>query len=416
VIYDADLLFVDKTVSGVRVSSRSASHRPEIDGLRAIAIVLVIVFHSGFGWIAGGFIGVDVFFVISGFLIGGMLLSEHSRSGRLSLREFYGRRARRLLPLSSLVIATTVILGMIVSVPVARQQVSTDAISAALYVSNWTFARQAVAYSDRTVNDGLFTQFWSLSIEEQFYLLLPLIFLAVLWWSRRAPAKYVRRLFGVVVLLVVISFASSIWATGSRGSASYFLTYTRLWELGVGVAVAIWFQKRPVQLTKKTDFIALVGLTLIFWSALTFNESLAYPGWRAAVPVIGTALVLVFSARTESALHRTLALHPFVVIGTWSYGWYLWHWPMIGIAVIASQRWFPSYDTNLLVVTAIAPRRTWRGRRETRSPTITIRTPMTKNVMSPLPEPVEGRMQRSLVIEDPFVAVGPLTVGRTEVD
>jgi peptidoglycan/LPS O-acetylase OafA/YrhL len=194
----------------------------------------------------------------------------------------------------------------------------------------------------------------TLSIEEQFYLLLPLLFLAVLWWSRRTPAAYVRRLFGVVVVLVVVSFASSIWASNARGAASYFLTYTRLWELGVGVAVAIWIQRRPVQLTKYTDVVALAGLALILGSAVTFNESMAYPGWLAAVPVIGTALVLVFAARTESVVHRTLAVRPFVVIGTWSYGWYLWHWPIIAIAVIAAQRWFPSYNTDLLVVTAIA--------------------------------------------------------------
>ena len=336
------------------MSIRSDSYRPDIDGLRAVAIVLVIVFHSGFGWINGGFIGVDVFFVISGFLIGGLLLNEQAHSGRLSLRAFWGRRARRLLPLSSLVIATTVILGMIVSVPLARQQISSDATSAALYVSNWTFARQAVAYSDRTVNDGLFTQFWSLSIEEQFYLLLPLIFLAVLWWSRRRPEQFARRLFGVVSAIVIVSFASSIWATGSRGAASYFLTYTRLWELGVGVAIAIWLQRRPVRLTQRTDLIALAGMALIIGSAVTFEQSSAYPGWRAAVPVVGTALVLVFAARTESAVHRTLAIRPLVVIGIWSYGWYLWHWPMIAIAVLAAQRWFPSYDNDLLVVMAIA--------------------------------------------------------------
>lgn len=344
----------ESTMSGVQMSVRSNSYRPDIDGLRALAIVFVIVYHSGFGWINGGFIGVDVFFVISGFLIGGLLLSEHARSGRLSLREFWGRRARRLLPLSSLVITTTVILGMVVSVPIARQQISTDATSAALYVSNWTFARQAVAYSDRTVNDGLFTQFWSLSIEEQFYLLLPLIFVAVLWWSRRKPAQFARRLFGVISVLVIASFASSLWATGSRGAASYFLTYTRLWELGVGVAIAIWLQRRPVRLTQRTDLIALAGLALIIGSAVTFEQSSAYPGWRAAVPVVGTALVLVFAARAESAVHRTLALRPLVVIGTWSYGWYLWHWPMIALAVLAAQRWFPSYDNDLLVVMAIA--------------------------------------------------------------
>lgn len=331
----------------------SNAYRPEIDGLRAVAILLVIIFHSGFGWIDGGFVGVDVFFVISGYLIGGLLLSEHSRSGRLSLREFWSRRARRLLPLSSLVIVTTVILGMIVSSPVARQQISTDATSAALYVSNWTFARQAIAYSDRTVNDGLFTQFWSLSIEEQFYLLLPMVFVAVLWSSRRSPARFVRRIFGAVSILVAVSFAASIWSAGARSSSAYFLTYARLWELGVGVLVAIWFQRRPVQLTKRTDLLVLAGLAIIIGSALTFDESTAYPGWRAAVPVAGTTLVIVCAARTTSILHRILSTRVLVVLGLWSYGWYLWHWPAIAIASLAAQRWFPSYDNDLLIVAAI---------------------------------------------------------------
>ena len=335
------------------VGSGSLGYRSDINGLRAVAIFLVVVFHSGFGWVRGGFVGVDVFFVVSGFLISGLLLVEFEKSGGVSLSGFWGRRARRLLPLSSLVIVVTVVLGMFVASPLGRQQIASDATVAGLYVSNWHFAQQAVAYSDALVADGLFTQFWSLSIEEQFYVILPLLFVGVMLWSRRNRELFVKRLFLVVLVLVAVSFMLSVWLTPTKGEAAYFMTWTRLWELGVGVLLAICLRWYRDPLSRFADGLAFVGLVMIVGSAFLFDGSTGYPGWKALVPVLGAVLVVAFAGRAGNWSGRVLSVTPLVVIGTWSYGWYLWHWPMLALARMAGRRWFPGFDANVLVLFAI---------------------------------------------------------------
>lgn len=331
----------------------TTGYRADINGLRAVAILLVVLFHTGFGWVPGGFIGVDVFFVISGFLIAGQLLAEHERADGISLVSFWARRARRLLPLSSLVIVVTVVLGMAVSSPLGRRQIATDATAAGLYVSNWQFARQSVAYAEALVADGLFTQFWSLSIEEQFYVLLPLLVFGVVLWSRKRRESFATRLFLVVFVLVALSFALSVWLTPSEGEAAYFLTYTRLWELGIGVLLAIVLRWYPKTFPRAANGLALVGVAAIVGSAFLFDSSTGYPGWKALLPVSGTVLVVAFAGRAKNWSGTFLSITPLVVIGTWSYGWYLWHWPMIALARTAGRRWFPDLDTNALVVFAI---------------------------------------------------------------
>lgn len=331
----------------------TTGYRADINGLRAVAILLVVLFHTGFGWVPGGFIGVDVFFVISGFLIAGQLLAEHERADGISLVSFWARRARRLLPLSSLVIVVTVVLGMAVSSPLGRQQIATDATAAGLYVSNWQFARRSVAYAEALVADGLFTQFWSLSIEEQFYVLLPLLVFGVVLWSRKRRESFATRLFLVVFVLVALSFALSVWLTPSEGEAAYFLTYTRLWELGIGVLLAIVLRWYPKTFPRAANGLALVGVAAIVGSAFLFDSSTGYPGWKALLPVSGTVLVVAFAGRAKNWSGTLLSITPLVVIGTWSYGWYLWHWPMIALARTAGRRWFPDLDTNALVVFAI---------------------------------------------------------------
>jgi peptidoglycan/LPS O-acetylase OafA/YrhL len=331
----------------------TTGYRPDINGLRAVAILLVVVFHTGFGWVPGGFIGVDVFFVISGFLITGQLLTEVGRSGGVSLASFWARRARRLLPLSSLVIVVTVVLGMAISSPLGRQQIATDATVAGLYISNWHFAQQSVAYAEALVADGLFTQFWSLSIEEQFYVLLPLLVFAVVVWGRKQRESFATRLFLVVFAVVALSFALSVWLTPTKGEAAYFLTYTRLWELGVGVLLAIVMQRYPKLFPRAANGLTVVGGAAIICSAFLFDGATGYPGWKALLPVAGTVLVVAFGGRAKNWTGRLLSITPLVVIGTWSYGWYLWHWPMIAMARSAGRRWFPDLDTNALIVFAI---------------------------------------------------------------
>ena len=336
-----------------RVEGASTRYRADINGLRAVAILLVVLFHTGFDWVPGGFIGVDVFFVISGFLISGQLLAEHERSNGISLTNFWARRARRLLPLSSLVIVVTTLLGMAISSPLGRQQIATDATVAGLFVSNWHFAQQSVAYAEALVADGLFTQFWSLSIEEQFYVILPLLVVGVMAWSRKHRESFVTRLFLMVFVVVAVSFGLSVWLTPTKGEAAYFLTYTRIWELGVGVLLAIVLRWYPRLLPRAANALALAGLAAIVGSAFLFSDSSGYPGYRALLPVAGTVLVVAFANRAQSTSGRLLSVGPLVVIGTWSYGWYLWHWPMLALARMSGRRWFPDRDANVLVLFAI---------------------------------------------------------------
>ena len=198
--------------------SSTRSYRADIDGLRAVSVLLVIAFHAGIAQLAGGFVGVDVFFVISGFLITGILIKEAAATGTIRLRNFYARRIRRLLPLSAFVLVVTAAIGIMLVPSLDRATLLADARSAALYISNWRFAGQATAYADTGPGDSLFVHYWSLSIEEQFYLLWPLIILVTARWvMRRDPAKLPRALGSVLVGLAVSSFVLSVVLTRVQG-------------------------------------------------------------------------------------------------------------------------------------------------------------------------------------------------------
>lgn len=223
------------------------AYRADIDGLRALSILLVVGFHSGLGIVAGGFVGVDVFFVLSGYLITGLLVAEHQRTGRISLLNFFARRIRRLLPLAFLVIVTTTSLGWWLVPPLQRRELVGDARSAALYFANWRFAGKATAYSDAEVTDGLFTHYWSLAIEEQFYLLWPLVVVACgLMAVRLARASMAGVLGCAAVAVTVAAFTLAMIAT-ERASSAYFLTHARIWEMTAGACLAIGLARlRPI--------------------------------------------------------------------------------------------------------------------------------------------------------------------------
>ncbi|HUH07103.1 MAG TPA: acyltransferase, partial [Egibacteraceae bacterium] len=215
-------------------------YRRDIDGLRAVSLLLVIGFHSGLGLFAGGYVGVDVFFVLSGYLITGLLVKEHQRTGRISLTDFYARRIRRLLPMSGLVLVSTVLAGLWLLPPLSRMSLVHDARAAALYIANWRFSRQATAYSDAEVTDALLLHYWSLSVEEQFYFLWPLLIFGVGWFvGRRRRELFIPTLSVVLGALIAASLWASLTLTAVRGPEAYYVTHTRLWELGVGGALAL---------------------------------------------------------------------------------------------------------------------------------------------------------------------------------
>ena len=299
-------------------------------------MLLVIAFHAGITQFAGGFVGVDVFFVISGFLITGILLKETTSTGTISLRNFYPRRIRRLLPLSALVLVVTVAIGILLVPALDRSTLLGDARSAAMYVSNWRFAGQATAYADTTPANSLFVHYWSLSIEEQFYVLWPLI---ILLTSKRvmriAPSKLPRALGSVLAVLAVGSFGLSILLTKVQGTSAYYGTHLRLGELATGAALAVAARRLGRFRGRLADLASIAGIVLIIAAAMMYTRNTPYPGSAVLLPVLGSALILASGIARPAAVGRILSRPPLPAIGRISYAWYLWHWPALGLTSLA---------------------------------------------------------------------------------
>jgi peptidoglycan/LPS O-acetylase OafA/YrhL len=315
------------------------THRDDIDGLRAVSVLLVVAFHAGLSSFAGGYVGVDVFFVLSGFLITGLLVAEHERTGRISLREFVARRVRRLLPMASIVIVATLLAGWWLLPPLARDGLVADARAAVFYVANWRFAGQARAYSDTDVTEGLLVHFWSLAIEEQFYVVWPLLVVLVGLMARRLGARWFRPMLAAVVgLLVVGSFWLSVTVTADRGPEAYYLTHVRVWELAAGAALALAVPHLPAFPRVVREALAVAGLLAIVGTALVYDAATPFPGTAALAPVLGALALILAGRSTGSTLSGLLGRGPFPRLGRWSYAWYLWHWPAIGVAILLNER------------------------------------------------------------------------------
>ncbi len=292
-------------------------YRPEVDGLRAVAVVPVILFHADFHWFRGGFVGVDVFFVISGYLIGSIIL-EHLRAGDFSLMDFYERRARRILPALFLVVAVCVPLAWITLSPLALKEFARSVAAVPIFSSNILFWRES-GYFERASEFKPLLHTWSLAVEEQFYLLFPL-FLAALWrWGRRL-------LVPALVLAALMSFALAEWASTRYASAAFFLLPSRGWELLCGVLVALRCIGAP-EVPRGSQMAGLAGLALIALAVVLYDRDTPYPGIYAAVPVLGTCLVLLY-ARAGTFAHGLLSIRALVFPGLISYSAYLWHQPL----------------------------------------------------------------------------------------
>jgi peptidoglycan/LPS O-acetylase OafA/YrhL len=320
--------------------------RPDIEGLRAVAIVAVLLCHAGVPFLAGGYVGVDVFFVISGFLITRLLVGELDRTGTISLRGFYARRAKRLLPLSAVLLTGVGVLAMILLSPLRNTEVAGDIVSAALYVANWHFAAQSVDYFAQGLEPSPVLHLWSLAIEEQFYLVWPgLILLATWFWRRRG--RSVRPVLWVVLALILAgSLAYGVILTDDKPAFAYFDTFARAWELALGAAIALVASVRLPRLGAAS--LGWAGVAAIVYACFAFDAETAFPGTAALVPTLGAAaLILSGSALAATARGVTgtrfgagsvLALPPIRYVGRISYSWYLWHWPAI---VFAAAIWGP---------------------------------------------------------------------------
>ena len=305
------------------------TYRRDVDGLRAVAIVLVVLFHAGVGVVPGGYVGVDVFFVISGFLITGLLVDELESTGRISLSAFYARRIRRLLPVSTLVLVSAAILTAVVLPPLTHASIADDIRSAALWVSNWHFAAGATQYMSDTQASPVL-HYWSLSLEEQFYVVWPLLIILVVRTLPRWGEMGRRRLATVLAAVLGGSLMLSLLMTSSAGPWAYFGLQTRAWELAAGAALALAAHRFAALTLPAASLLGWVGLGLILYAALVYSRATPYPGIAAVVPVLGTVLVLVSGARTRGIGPAAPLSSPAAVyVGRISYGWYLWHWPLL---------------------------------------------------------------------------------------
>jgi peptidoglycan/LPS O-acetylase OafA/YrhL len=275
-------------------------HRADIEGLRAVAVLLVVLAHAGVPGLAGGFVGVDVFFVISGFLITGLLRREHGATGRIRLTRFYARRAVRLLPLATLVTVATLAGAWCLGPPVRFTTWAGDALTAATYTMNVRLDTGGTDYFGDP-SPSPFQHFWSLAVEEQFYLLWPLL--------------VARGRFGPV-LMVAVTLGSFAW---SLHTTSYFGTAGRAWELGAGALLAL-------VATRRRPWLGWVGLAFVGAAAASFDETTRFPGTAAVLPVLGAVAVIAAGG------NRLLATAPMRWLGRMSYGWYLWHWPLLLLA------------------------------------------------------------------------------------
>src|SRR4249919_289534 len=319
-------------------------HRDDLQGLRAVAVLVVVLDHAGLGLFSGGYVGVDVFFVLSGFLITGLLLSRAAEQGRVSLSEFYVRRARRILPAAVLtLVATDIVAYQLLNFVRAREAVI-DSIWASFFVANVHFAQTGSDYLAQAQPPSPVQQFWTLSVEEQFYLVWPAVLSLVLFGAlgvlglRRkgslGPAA-LRRALIVVAAGGLFSLLWSIHSTRTTPATAYYSSLTRAWELALGAALAI----AAAQLSRMPSPLQLVsgwtGLGCIAVAAVAFSSSTPFPGYAALLPALGAALVIAAGIRrhrSRAAVSGALSLPPLRYVGDRSYAFYLWHWPVLVIA------------------------------------------------------------------------------------
>lgn len=352
---------MDASVRLVESSTKHAvtalRYRPEVDGLRAIAVILVILFHARLPLAPGGFVGVDVFFVVSGFLITGLLAQELQATGTVRLVGFWARRARRILPAAILVLFASLALAAPVLEPLQRVAALRDFAAAAVYILNWFLARRATDYFDIETDPSLYLHYWSLSIEEQFYVVWPLLILAAVFIAskyRRPP-----RLIALSIAVTAASFALCVYLSSRNQPLAFFGTLSRAWELSLGATVALI--KLPHLSARVRARLCGVGLIAVLVAGAAFTESMTFPGAAVLLPTVGTALILAggrdvpIGGPLDKALGSTVPVY----LGKRSYSWYLWHWPvlLIGGAIFGSN---PLTVTGLVVVSLLLADLTYR--------------------------------------------------------
>ena len=291
----------------------------QIQGLRALAAISVTLFHAK--WVSGGFIGVDIFYVISGFLITGLLMREIDRTGTINFKEFYARRFKRLLPTSFFVLAVTAVFAWFLLPGIARASLGRDVIAASLYVSNYLFAWWQTDYQNLDATPSPVIHYWSLAVEEQFYLLWPLLILAFFFLAMKFKSK--NFVAWMVASVTLLSFIYSLYLTENSPIWAFYSLPTRAWELGIGALIVL------VPQMKMKRILGLIGFILLSISSVIFNESTAFPGVNALLPVLGTTLLIATVHSWPPFLNDVANSKVSQWLGRISYPLYLWHWPLL---------------------------------------------------------------------------------------
>ena len=327
----------------MKAPSSAAEFRPDIEGLRGIAILLVLLFHAGLPWTPGGFVGVDVFFVISGFLITGKLWRESQQPGGLNITRFYAWRIRRLLPAALVAIAAITVFGLLLAAPLDRSELAADGAASALSLANMRFIG-SVDYFAATTSPSPFLHFWSLSVEEQFYLVWPALIVLLTWRGGSS-----RRLIAALLIGVVASFALSIWLTDTSPARAFYLLPTRVWQLGVGGLLAL---VGVMGTSRGAGALAWAGLAAVAVAGVALTAEMPYPGLAALLPTAG-AVALLYGGAAPSGPVRLLAAAPLRFLGKISYSLYLWHWPLLVLPLMFLERALTGVEVVASVAAAI---------------------------------------------------------------
>jgi peptidoglycan/LPS O-acetylase OafA/YrhL len=318
-------------------------YRSDIDGLRAVAVAPVVLFHAHIWGVSGGFVGVDVFFVISGFLISKVIVSELAR-GEFSIVRFYERRCRRILPALFAMFLVTSIIGGVVLMPPDTTAFGSSLLSSLLFVSNMYFWKDS-GYFDGSAEFKPLLHTWSLSVEEQFYLFVPYLLIAISVFFRK-------RYFALLAPLALISFGLSIWAVSHAPNAAFYMLPTRFWELLLGGLLAVAASTGPATRWSR-DVLAGLGLVLILGAVALYSDETPFPGATALAPCVGAALIIYAGMGGTSYVSSLLSTRPFTFLGKISYSLYLWHWPLFALYRYRVARELTGVESAALVLVAL---------------------------------------------------------------